>query len=382
MPTAETVPLPAASPGQPPSESVISTCSMLPARTARQLAHSSRQRAAQALAGASRVPLPPLAAALHSSTPAPTRPTRPQRTPQPGWKRTASSPNANKVGTKPRHFHSTPPSGPAQAYDHQVATGLISNDDHQRSIVAILQRMHDELDHYQPPPIGPLPPPVKPSAWTRLMRSRLFADMSDELHQANTAVIPLPPPPPGLPNGLYLYGSVGCGKSFLMDLFYANLPEKYREPGAEGNSTSFGSKRVHFHQFMMEVHKKGHKIKMEQGGGQDWIVIAAREIAEETRVLCFDEFQVSAGGSIGSCCQESQNLHGQFFVRSGRTTCSPSLSCAGHGHRRRNDLAPTNGGAARPRGRLRHDIKVSSRSRQSPRPSTAQQHCSSRLQHS
>ncbi|POY70761.1 hypothetical protein BMF94_6171 [Rhodotorula taiwanensis] len=289
---------------------------MLPARTARQLAHSSRQRAAQALAGASRVPLPPLAAALHSSTPAPTRPTRPQRTPQPGWKRTASSPNANKVGTKPRHFHSTPPSGPAQAYDHQVATGLISNDDHQRSIVAILQRMHDELDHYQPPPIGPLPPPVKPSAWTRLMRSRLFADMSDELHQANTAVIPLPPPPPGLPNGLYLYGSVGCGKSFLMDLFYANLPEKYREPGAEGNSTSFGSKRVHFHQFMMEVHKKGHKIKMEQGGGQDWIVIAAREIAEETRVLCFDEFQVTdiADAMILRRLMEALHAHGVVCV--------------------------------------------------------------------
>ena len=197
--------------------------------------------------------------------------------------------------TPKRTFHSTPPSGPAAAYDHQVATGLISNDDHQRSIVSILQRMHDQLERYQPPPIGPLPPPVKPSAWTRLMRSRLFADMADELHQANTAVIPLPPPPPNLPKGLYLYGSVGCGKSFLMDLFYANLPQKYKQPGGPGNTTSFGSKRVHFHQFMMDVHKKGHKIKMEGGVAQDWIVIAAREIADETRVLCFDEFQVSRG---------------------------------------------------------------------------------------
>lgn len=149
--------------------------------------------------------------------------------------------------------------------------------------------MYDELDRYTPPPIGPLPPPVQPSMWDRLMRSRLFRDMADELHQANTATIPLPPPPSGLPKGLYLFGSVGCGKSFLMDLFYAHLPDKYRRSANDGG---FGARRVHFHQFMMDVHKKGHLIKLRDGAAQDWIVMAAREIAGETRVLCFDEFQV------------------------------------------------------------------------------------------
>jgi protein AFG1 len=152
--------------------------------------------------------------------------------------------------------------------------------------------MHDNLSSYTPPPIGPLPPPVKPSLWSRLMTSRFFADMADELHQANTATIPLPPAPANLPKGLYLFGSVGCGKSFLMDLFYAHLPEKYKRGMDEGG---YGSRRVHFHQFMMDVHKKGHRIKSESqygAGAQDWIVMAAREIAEETRVLCFDEFQV------------------------------------------------------------------------------------------
>lgn len=76
-----------------------------------------------------------------------------------------------------------------------------------------------------------------------------------------------------------------------MDLFFANLPEKYRLSGKEEGG--FGSRRVHFHQFMMDVHKKGHKIKMETGIAQDWVVLVAREIAKETRVLCFDEFQVS-----------------------------------------------------------------------------------------
>jgi len=182
------------------------------------------------------------------------------------------------------------PSGPTLAYDAQVKSGLITNDEHQRSIVTILQGMYDELEAYTPPPVGPLPPPAKPSAWERLMRSRFFADMSDELHQANTATIPLPDPPAQLPKGLYLFGSVGCGKSFLMDLFFANLPEKYRKSGKQPGG--FGSRRVHFHQFMMDVHKKGHRIKMEKGIAQDWVVMVAREIAQETRVLCFDEFQV------------------------------------------------------------------------------------------
>ncbi|GAA6048025.1 hypothetical protein JCM3770_000154 [Rhodotorula araucariae] len=208
---------------------------------------------------------------------------------------------------------SAPVRGPTAAYDEQVAQGLIQNDPHQRSIVALLQTMYDQLDAYTPPPIGPLPPPIQPSLWDRLMRSRFFADMADELHQANTAVIPLPAPPPALPNGLYLFGSVGCGKSFLMDLFYAHLPEKYRRSANEGG---FGARRVHFHQFMMDVHKKGHRIKVEGGNEQDWIVMAAREIAGETRVLCFDEFQVTdiADAMILRRLMEALHAHGVVCV--------------------------------------------------------------------
>ncbi|GAA5984237.1 hypothetical protein JCM11641_005890 [Rhodosporidiobolus odoratus] len=203
--------------------------------------------------------------------------------------------------------------GPFAAYDREVEAGIIQNDPHQRSIVALLQTMHDELAAYTPPPIGPLPPPVQPSFWDRLMRSRLFADMADELHQANTATIPLPPPPPGLPEGLYLYGSVGCGKSFLMDLLHAHLPQKYKGSGSE---SGFGSRRVHFHQFMMDVHRKGHQIKSQSGVAQDWVVMAAREIAEETRVLCFDEFQVTdiADAMILRRLMEALHAHGVVCV--------------------------------------------------------------------
>ncbi|TNY24192.1 AFG1-like ATPase-domain-containing protein [Rhodotorula diobovata] len=237
------------------------------------------------------------------------------------WRQNAQphSGNAARAQLRTRHASTTshPSSaaraGPTAAYDSQVAKGHIQNDPHQRSIVSVLQTMYDELDRYTPPPIGPLPPPVQPSMWDRLMRSRLFRDMADELHQANTATIPLPPPPSGLPKGLYLFGSVGCGKSFLMDLFYAHLPDKYRRSANDGG---FGARRVHFHQFMMDVHKKGHLIKLRDGAAQDWIVMAAREIAGETRVLCFDEFQVTdiADAMILRRLMEALHAHGVVCV--------------------------------------------------------------------
>lgn len=344
---------------------------MLPSRGVRCLSHCSRPRpagAGPAAAAPARALPPPPAARLHTATLAP-RPHRQlkklrqvQMRPTHVFREPSHIAGTTNTAAARRNFHSTQASGPAAAYDHQVATGVISNDDHQRSIVQILQRMHDDLERYRPPPIGPLPPPVKPSAWTRLMRSRLFADMADELHQANTAVIPLPPPPSNLPKGLYLYGSVGCGKSFLMDLFYANLPEKYKRPGGPGNTRSFGSKRVHFHQFMMDVHKKGHKIKIQGGAAQDWIVIAAREIAEETRVLCFDEFQVNLGSLL--CTTDAASRVGSPRPHWGCSKRADSLDFfrnAGHRHRGCHDPPQINGSAARTRRGLRHDLQVSPR---------------------
>ncbi|KAL8291903.1 hypothetical protein RQP46_002161 [Phenoliferia psychrophenolica] len=171
--------------------------------------------------------------------------------------------------------------GPAAAYDEQVASGLIKNDEHQRGIVAVLQSIHDELAAYDPPPLAPLviqPPRKKPMF-------SLARILGDELFQPPPPPSQIPTIPPNVPKGLYLFGSVGCGKSFLMDLFYANLPEKYAS----------SKRRVHFHAFMMDVHQRGHRMKAKLGGSPeaDWIVHAARDLAEESQVLCFDEFQVT-----------------------------------------------------------------------------------------
>ncbi len=80
---------------------------------------------------------------------------------------------------------------------------------------------------------------------------------------------------PEVPKGLYLWGGVGRGKTFLMDAFYACLP--YRR-----------KRRIHFHNFMAEVH---HEMKA-LSGEADPLIALADNIERSTRVLCLDEFHV------------------------------------------------------------------------------------------
>ncbi len=76
--------------------------------------------------------------------------------------------------------------------------------------------------------------------------------------------------------GLYLWGGVGRGKTYLMDLFYDALPFEQK-------------RRSHFHRFMQDTHEQLGAL----GDTRDPLPLVARRIAEQTRVLCFDEFYVS-----------------------------------------------------------------------------------------
>ena len=81
---------------------------------------------------------------------------------------------------------------------------------------------------------------------------------------------------PPVPRGVYLYGGVGRGKSFLMDCFYGTVPLKRKT-------------RLHFHEFMREVHRELHELK----GTVDPLVELGRRIARRYRLICFDEFHVA-----------------------------------------------------------------------------------------
>ncbi len=78
------------------------------------------------------------------------------------------------------------------------------------------------------------------------------------------------------PRGVYLWGPVGRGKTWLMDLFYASLPLRARQ-------------RSHFHHFMRDVHRLLRQFR----GRRDPLAAVARRVASRTRVLCLDELYVS-----------------------------------------------------------------------------------------
>jgi cell division protein ZapE len=81
---------------------------------------------------------------------------------------------------------------------------------------------------------------------------------------------------PRLPRGVWFWGGVGRGKSFLMDCFYAAVPYQRK-------------RRVHFHAFMSEIHQR----LRDQRNESDPLARVAEQVARETRLLCFDEFHVS-----------------------------------------------------------------------------------------
>ena len=112
--------------------------------------------------------------------------------------------------------------------------------------------------------------------------------------------------------GLYLWGGVGRGKTWLMDLFYASLPVPAR--------------RRHFHRFMHEVHRELSRLKQRRAP----LELVAAGIAREARVLCFDELYVTdiadamiLGGLFegllrrGVCLLATSNVAPQDLYRNG-----------------------------------------------------------------
>jgi cell division protein ZapE len=140
------------------------------------------------------------------------------------------------------------PRGPLFSYRVRRAQGLLEADPAQELAAEKLQSLHNALRHF------------RPSTGLKGWRARLGLAAAAEA-----------------PQGLYLYGGVGRGKSMLMDLFFAGAPVKAK-------------RRVHFHRFMLEIQRRLHDRRARKEAeplGQ-----VADEIARSASLLCFDEFHV------------------------------------------------------------------------------------------
>ncbi|MET0248226.1 MAG: cell division protein ZapE, partial [Sphingobium sp.] len=130
-------------------------------------------------------------------------------------------------------------------YERLVAAGELRADPDQRAAAERLDGLQHELE---------ASPPRGSTLWKLLRRA------------------------PEPPRGLYMWGGVGRGKSMLMDLFYDTVQVRPK-------------KRVHFHEFMLDVHARLAEARKEEKG--DPIPPVVESLAEEGRLLCFDEMVVN-----------------------------------------------------------------------------------------
>ena len=124
------------------------------------------------------------------------------------------------------------------AYDAAIAAGQITDDPQQRALIPYFQELMDALHKPQP-------------LWFRQK--------------------------PAI-KGIYLYGTVGAGKTYLMDLFYKELHLRHR-----------GKVRLHFHHFMQQIDGQLRRLQEQKNPLQ----MIARHLAKTTKVLCLDEMLVN-----------------------------------------------------------------------------------------
>lgn len=139
--------------------------------------------------------------------------------------------------------------GPLDRYQRDLEQNGFQYDKAQEKAVLHLQRLYDEI------------------------LARYVAESESKLPGFLAWIKPKKYPPL---KGLYFWGGVGRGKTYLMDAFYDSLPIKEKH-------------RTHFHRFMRRVHQELKQLKDEK----DTLDIVADKLAREAKVLCFDEFFVS-----------------------------------------------------------------------------------------
>jgi cell division protein ZapE len=144
---------------------------------------------------------------------------------------------------------------PTSRYLQALNEGSHQPDDVQREAVSRLDTIYQELIY----------PPTVAAPASGGLRATFGKLLGKRESTVNTPV-----------RGLYMWGGVGRGKTWLMDMFYQSLPGERKQ-------------RLHFHRFMLRVHEELTALQ----GHSDPLEIVADRFKSETDVLCFDEFFVS-----------------------------------------------------------------------------------------
>lgn len=140
---------------------------------------------------------------------------------------------------------------PLEIYNNDIKEHGFQKDAAQLQAVSALDKLYHEFLEYLNTPVE------KPSGWRSW-----FSKKSPDLPQA--------------PKGLYFWGGVGRGKTYLVDTFFDSLPTEKKM-------------RVHFHRFMYRVHDELNAL----GDVNDPLELVADKFKSETEIICFDEFFVS-----------------------------------------------------------------------------------------
>ena len=164
-------------------------------------------------------------------------------------------------------------------YYHRLDKYGLSKDSKQIQIIQALQSLYDQLSRQNKPHNNQL------SKWFAKLRKS----------PASPAV-----------KGIYLWGNVGCGKTFLLDLFFEHIPLEKKQ-------------RLHFHRFMNEIHTQLNKIKDQS----DPLAVIAETWGENTRLLYLDEFYVADIGDAMIIAELIKNLFAQGITLIASSNCHP-----------------------------------------------------------
>lgn len=205
-------------------------------------------------------------------------------------------------------------SSPGQVYQSKIETGELKPDACQLAALEHLDRLYSEMEGWTPLPPPPPPPPPKTKEWRGpkfdaygqpigggamytgvdnkasdgggggffSAISSFFGGGGGAKGSSSSDAEPTLDGLEAVPRGVYMHGGVGCGKSLLMDTFFDCAP---LDPSLK--------RRVHFHEFMLEVHKRIHELRQASPEMGDPMPYVAYDISSSTKLLCFDEFQVT-----------------------------------------------------------------------------------------